>query len=312
MTLTAPAPIKTWFGVGGGADLFAEPTTERELSALLAEHPDARILGDGANLLVDDAGVAELVVRLRGELAAWQIDERSGVVRVGAGASLPKLIHATVREGLAGLHTLGGVPATVGGAVVMNAGGRFGEIAEVVETVRALKRDGTPVELRRDEIGFDYRTSGLNGLVVTGVDLRLTPEQSTDDLRGTLKEIMAHKKASQPLAAPSCGCVFRNPSLPRDMEGFGVAGDRVSAGLLIDRAGGKGLTPASGAVRVSEVHANFFETGPDATARDIIELIDRVRELVARAFGVKLETELVIWRRTAAHAGDARSARTRP
>ncbi len=125
-TPIAPAPIPTWFGVGGGAERFARPQTAAQLARLLRDNPGMRILGDGANLLVDDDGVPELVVSLKqGEFAAvdWSAD---GLVRAGAGADLPRLVTESVRRGLRGLEGLGGVPASVGGAAIMNAGGAFG------------------------------------------------------------------------------------------------------------------------------------------------------------------------------------------
>lgn len=294
---TISSPIETWFGVGGGAERYFEPQSEAQLLEAVRADSNLRVLGDGANLLVDDRGVTELVVRLRGEAASWTIDEQTGIVRVGAGANLPKLILATVRAGLSGLETLGGVPATVGGAIAMNAGGRYGEIASVVGRVRAVSRDGQIRELEPSDLSFGYREARLDGAIVSSVELRLQPGCDPSAVRQALKNIMADKKASQPLAASSCGCVFRNPTLVSDLPELGLAGDRISAGMLIDQAGGKGMSSQAGGVRVSEVHANFFETAPQATASEVIELIARVQELVAARFGVELKPELVLWRR---------------
>lgn len=147
--------------------------------------------------------------------------------------------------------------------------------------------------LEREDIAFGYRTSGLEGLIVTAAELALRPGDP-DAARAELKKIMRHKSDSQPLKAATCGCVFRNPTLADDLDGVGVAGDRVSAGLLIDRAGGKGL--AAGGCRVSQRHANFVETAADASTADVLRLIDRVRTLVRGRFGVGLQTELVVWR----------------
>ena len=286
-------PITTWFKIGGGADLYCRPRDAAHMSRLLQQHPDVRVLGDGANLLIDDDGAPGLVVELaEPEWTRVEIDAKTGLVRVGAGAKLPQLIHAACRAGLGGLEVLGGIPATVGGALVMNAGGAFGQIADVVARVRGLTREGTPVELTRDQIAFGYRTSGLESLVLTGADLALTPSDPSA-LRKRLLEIMDYKKNSQPMSANSAGCCFKNPTLTATLEGVGEAGKRVSAGMLIDRAGLKGL--CVGRAHVSQVHANFLVTDPGATAANVISLIGEVVRRVRDRFGVTLTREVVVW-----------------
>lgn len=288
------APIPTWFGVGGAADALARPAGAEELRALLARYAPVRILGDGANLLVDDDGVDGLVVSLRNLRAVERPDPSDpGLLRVGAGANLPRLILDTVREGLSGLETLGGIPATLGGALVMNAGGAFGEIAPVVERVHAMTRGGRDVTLNQDDIAFGYRRSGLDDLIILGADLRLTPVDDAAALRERLKEVMAYKKRSQPMGNRCAGCVFKNPTLPD--------GSRVSAGMLIDRAGCKGLR--RGGALISNVHANFVvvDPSPDAAcARDVLELMREARRRVFEREGVLLEPEIKVWRRTGA------------
>jgi UDP-N-acetylmuramate dehydrogenase len=272
----------------------------------LEADPGLHVLGDGANLLVDDRGVEELVIALnRGELGATRIDRSTGTVHAGAGADLPRLVVETVRSGLGGLENLGGIPATVGGAVIMNAGGTFGQIADCVERVHALSRDGHEVVLARSQIGFSYRHSGLNGLVLTSVEFALSPGDPAA-LRARLLEIMRYKKDSQPMSARSAGCVFKNPTLLSDLrvppssvatgrpDAF-AAGQRVSAGMLIDRSGCKGL--GVGGASVSERHANFIVTAPGARARDVIDLMRMVASRVFDAFGVRLEPEVIIWSR---------------
>lgn len=295
LVIERDAPIPTWFKVGGRADRFATPNTDPELAACLELDPELVVLGDGANLLVADEGVGRLVVRLGEGFRETDINDHTGVVTAGAGADLSKLIHATVRAGLTGLETIIGVPATVGGAAIMNAGGAHGQIADAVARVHAIDRAGNAVTLKRSEIEFGYRRSGLNDFVITSVEFQLTPGDS-DAARAKLLDIMQQKKRSQPLRSSTCGCAFKNPTLEHDLPGIGSAGDRVGAGLLIDRAGGKGT--AIGACRVSDVHANFIETGDGATATDILQLIDAMRALVLDRFGVTLETEVVVWSRS--------------
>ncbi len=281
------APIRTWYSVGGRAERMARPESVEECAALLKEYARAevRILGDGANLNVDDDGVGDL------DISTENLDhvERlpGDALRVGAGVNLPRLVVDCVRDGLAGLEGLGGVPASVGGAAVMNAGGAFGEFAQVVRGVTGLTRAGEVVRLRRDEIDFSYRHSGLEELMVVEVDLALTAGDA-GALRARLKDVMAKKKASQPMAERSAGCAFKNPE---------VGGKRVSAGMLIDRAGCKGMRV--GGAEVSPVHANFIVAHEGARARDVIELFAQVAQRVLERERIALEREVVIWSRHA-------------
>ena len=296
------AQLPTWFGIGGGADAFAIPASPAAVGHLLADHHDVRILGDGANLLVDDDGVGGLVLSLSSPaFSHLHIDPRTGHVVAGAGVKLPKLINQTVKQGLAGLETLGGIPATLGGALVMNAGGKFGQIADSVLRVHALDHTGRQVTLERKQIDFDYRHSGLSHLVITHAELQLTPADPESLTRRHL-EIMEYKKGSQPLAASSAGCAFKNPTLAIDLANsagpIGRKGQRVSAGMLIDRAGIKGLR--IGGASVSPVHGNFIVTDKDAKARHVIDLMDEISHRVLDTFGVQLLPEVVIWKRARA------------
>ena len=282
------AAIHTWFGVGGGADALIRPVGASEIRAAMREFDGAtvRVLGDGANLLVDDGGVDGLVIATeRMTDIRWPAEPLGRLVYADAGASLQRLVVESVRRGLAGLEGLGGVPASLGGAVRMNAGGAFGQMSDVVERVFALTRRGEPVELTREQIDFDYRESGLQSLIITGAELRLSPDDPAR-LRDRLKEVMSAKKASQPLGADSAGCAFRNPT---------VEGMRVSAGRLIDEAGCKGMR--IGRAIVSDVHANFIVAEAGARARDVLSLMKRVVDRVHDHCGVALVREVVVWKR---------------
>lgn len=294
-TIENDVPISTWFRIGGRADRFARPTSAVQLKECIKIDPALRVLGDGANLLVDDGGVSELVVELSAPaLRAVTFDDKTGVVRAGAGAKLPQLINETVRRGLSGLHVLGGIPATVGGALVMNAGGTFGQIADCVVKVHAIDRQGRDITLERAKIPFAYRRSGLSELIITGAEFQLTPGDRAT-LRTSHLEVMQYKKRTQPMAENSAGCAFKNPTLTTDISGLGKTGERLSAGMLIDRAGCKGL--CIGGAAVSERHGNFLVATPDAKARDVIALMELVTQRVRDSFGVTLEPEVVIWRR---------------
>jgi len=287
------APIETWFHIGGRAKRLARPRTEDELRACLAIDPDLVVVGEGANLLVLDGGVDALVVSLQTEgFRSIEIDRSLGRVVAGAGVSLPPLISRTVKEGLGGLEVLAGIPASVGGAAVMNAGGRYGCIADRVESVRVMTRSGEIETIGRDAIGFGYRRSGLDRVIVLGVTLALEPGDP-GELKDRLAECMRYKTGSQPMRDKSAGCAFKNPELARAIEGIGDAGERAPAGMLIDRAGCKGL--AVGGARVSDRHANFIVTEPGALAKDVAKLMDEVARRVEQTFGVVLEREVVVW-----------------
>jgi UDP-N-acetylmuramate dehydrogenase len=290
------AQIPTWFRVGGGADALAAPASSEQVVALIEQWRGGpiRVLGDGANLLVDDAGVDGLVLDLR---RLDDVDFAPGtagqtcIVRARAGANLPKLITESVRRGLAGLEGLAGIPASVGGAVMMNAGGAFGEIASSVVAVRGVDLQGRPVSLTRSEIPFAYRHSGLKNVVVTEVDfaLAVVPEDQRPALRERLKEVMAYKARTQPMADNSAGCFWKNPGDLHD------ATKRTSAGKLIDECGLKGAKV--GGAMVSPRHANFVVTEPGCTARDILELMGQVRRRVHASAGIWLTPEVVVWSR---------------
>ncbi|MFG0328215.1 MAG: UDP-N-acetylmuramate dehydrogenase [Phycisphaerales bacterium JB037] len=287
------APIRTWFRVGGGADRLARPADPAQLAALLQEDPDLRILGSGANLLIADSGVRELVVRLDAD--HWKhadINPADATVTARAGTDLARLILDTARAGLAGLEGLGGVPASLGGAIRMNAGGRFGEISQHLTRVRILTRDGTIEDRKPADCRFAYRHTALQHAIILEADFQLTPDDPAA-IRARLKDVMAAKKHSQPMGESSAGCCFKNPRLSSDLEDIAPAGTRVSAGLLIDRAGCKGLSV--GGATVSTLHANFLTTSRNASAADLLALMRLVQSRVHDAFGITLEREVVVW-----------------
>lgn len=304
------APIPTWFGVGGGADALARPANTDELLSLVREHvgKPLRVLGDGANLLVDDAGVDGLVLSLEKLNHSEKVNDGSkdgaALLRVGAGANLPRLIVDSVRQGLGGLEGLAGVPATLGGAIAMNAGGAFGQIADVIERVRVLSFTGEDRWLNRRDIAFGYRTSGLAGSIVVEAEIRLARIEgaASDALRARLKDVMAKKKASQPMSERSAGCFWKNPLAPATWSGHrSPDGTRIGAGWLVDQTGLKGLRV--GGASVSDVHANFVVTDhnadgtPRCTAGDVLALMRQVRGRVQQRWSITLEPEVVIWRR---------------
>jgi UDP-N-acetylmuramate dehydrogenase len=277
------APMTT-FRVGGPAQYFAQPSDSETLGALLRRAADediaVRLLGHGTNLLVADSGVNGLVLRLHKQGYGHCV--RNGTsLRVGAGHSLPGLVKSSVYDGLSGLECLQGVPGTVGAALRMNAGGKYGEICGSVTRARGFERDGTPFEFSREECGFTYRNSGLSGRIVTECELALS-EGDPEAGKRELARILEEKCKSQPVSARSAGCVFKN------LKHLNLA-----AGKLIDELGFKG-TRIGGAV-VSNLHANFLVCEGKACASDIAELIRVIRERVIKERGVSLELEVEVW-----------------
>jgi len=287
------APIETWFHIGGRADRLARPESAEELARCLELDERLLVLGEGANLLVDDEGVKNLVVSLQTDgFRAIDLDDTTGIVRVGAGAALPRVIAQTVNAGLGGLQTLAGIPATIGGAAVMNAGGAFGSFADHVLQVEAMDRLGRMHTIARREIDYAYRQSLMNHLLITAVVFQLD-QADPEELKSERAKCMQYKAKTQPMSERSAGCVFKNPTLAEPIEGVGEHGQRISAGMLIDRAGCKGLR--AGGAGVSHMHANFITTTPDANASSVIDLIEQVQSRVLERFGVALQRELVIW-----------------
>lgn len=292
--LDAPLAKHTWYGIGGHADALVHPRSEEALCTLLRRcartSTPVRVLGDGANLLVDDRGIDGVVLRLDApcftglELNA---DGAVGMARVGGGRDLAKTIHETTRASLGGLEPLIGVPASVGGAIRMNAGGKYGEIGDVVHSVGLVTWEGERRTYLREAIRSSYRHTDLPPGVVTWAILALRPADPVA-LQQRKKEISAYKASVQPLAAHSAGCMFRNPVDP-------ATGERVSAGLLIDRAGLKGTR--IGGASVSDRHGNFIVVEPGARAADVMELAAKVADETFARTGIRLEREVVFWRR---------------
>jgi UDP-N-acetylmuramate dehydrogenase len=273
----------TTMRIGGPATVL-HLEDRRDLPELLAlPH---RWLGKGANLLVGDAGVDELVVRLGTEFDRCEIlGTEAGKTRVAVGAAhdLAKLIAATVKAGLAGPEGLAGVPATVGGALRMNAGTSTCWTLDWVTRVEVvLPGKDTPRWIERAEMAAAYRVCGLPaGVLFLGCELGLAagdPEQ----LKATATRLKQAKAATQPLALPSAGCVFKNPA------------PTMPAGKLIDELGLKGAR--SGGAEVSTVHANFI-VNPErtATAADVADLVRRIRRAAWSERGIDLHMEVETW-----------------
>lgn len=296
--------------VGGAAEWLLEPATPEELRAAIAAAREAghvpRILGGGANLIVDDGVLPGVVITtdrmkrlfrplagVANGLAESELPASERVPRpreeglelvAWSGVTLLALLRGAQKLGWSGLAGLAGVPGQVGGGIAMNAGGKYGEMWDVVERLLVVDEQGRFVELARAECKPSYRNANLGGLVVASALLKFG--LSTVEAVGeACREYLAQKNKVQPVTEWSAGCVWKNP----DKE---TSAGR-SAGMLVEQAGMKGKT--RGDAIVSPKHGNFVVNRGQATARDVLALIGEVEDAVAQKFGLALEREVKVW-----------------
>ena len=276
-----PLAMHTWFQLGGPAEFFAEPRTEEELCALLKrcrdENVPTRTLGFGSNIIVSDAGVPGMVFRLTAGCFS-DIQVEKNVVVAGGGAKLGRVVTGSVHAGLAGLENLIGIPGTVGGAIVENAGTNSGPVNQWVKKIRRVDDSGQIIEMSGKEISFASEGTGLQEMVLLDATFELD-ENDPLELSKRLQKLWIVRKTSFP-AGQCSGFIFKNP---RGM----------SAGELIESAGLKG-TRIGGAV-VSDRNANFIIAEPECTSSDILRLIDLVRDQVLDRTETELELNVQIW-----------------
>lgn len=275
----------TSFRIGGVADALFIPASVESLQALLRIALRSGIplfpLGNGSNLLVKDKGIRGIVILLGQAFRLLQVETggEEAIWRVGAGVRLARLVHQAREAGLTGLEFAVGIPASVGGALKMNAGTPHGTFGDVVLSATVLESNGEKRKLTLPEMGLAYRTSSLPaGCIVIEVQLRLR----RGDRHLIYQQIAAldqRRRETQPLAFPSAGCIFRNPFPWR-------------AGQLIDGAGLKGFR--IGDAQVSTQHANFIVNLGQATAREVLALIDHIKNEVYRRYRLTLEEEVQI------------------
>ncbi|MBN2511909.1 MAG: UDP-N-acetylmuramate dehydrogenase [Sedimentisphaerales bacterium] len=272
----------TWYRLGGKADWLVSPTTIEQLQTVLKRcHENnlpVHILGNGSNLLISDEGVRGVVIRPCGDgFNQYRFDGMN--LAAGGAADLQRVLQDAVKRGLGGLEALAGIPGTIGGAVKMNAGGRFGDIGTCVQSVLAMDLHGNVFEKIKPELVFDYRHVNITARVILEARMELS-EGDPEELLKTVKEVWIYKKNTQPLDMRNAGCVFKNP---RGM----------SAGALIDRAGLKG--EKIGGALVSSKHANFITTEKGCTSADVKALIEKIRNVVRDQYDVDLELEIEVW-----------------
>ena len=281
-----PMRLHTTFRIGGPAEIWVQPASVEELRELvaLAREGDlpVTLVGGGANLLVRDEGIPGLVVNLS-DRGFQEVEARGEEIAAGAALPLERLVRRAQELGLRGVEFLAGVPGRVGGAVRMNAGthddeGKIHSFSDVIRSVTVMDFEGQVKVLRREEIPFAYRHSGLSDSIVLEAALALAPGDPAAIAR-RVQRLWDFKKRTQDWSAPSVGCIFKNPP-------------GKSAGQLVDQAGFKGRR--IGGARVSPVHANFILNVSDARAADVLALVEEIRAGVRRKFEVELETEVQI------------------
>ncbi|MDR6124274.1 UDP-N-acetylmuramate dehydrogenase [Bacillus sp. SLBN-46] len=273
----------TTMKIGGPADLFIEPSSVENLKKVMSvinKHGlNWRAIGRGSNLLVSDKGIEGVVIKLSSGLDHLEIDGTT--ITVGGGHSLVSLATLISKKGLAGLEFASGIPGSVGGAVYMNAGAHGSDISKILTKAHVLFENGSMEWLSNEEMKFSYRTSVLQnkrpGIVVEAVFDLAAGDRAA--IVAQMQKNKDYRKETQPWNFPCAGSIFRNP-LPN------------YAGKLIETAGLKGFS--MGGAKISEMHGNFIVNAGNATAADVLALIQHIKDTIFNLYGVKIETEVEI------------------
>ena len=269
----------TSFKIGGPCDEFAQVTSWEEIPKLIEYAKNKNIpytiMGNGSNLLVSDAGIRGLVIKVAKGFEKVDVDGTKMVCE--SGILLSKLSNIALKNNLSGLEFASGIPGTLGGAIYMNAGAYGGEMKDVVKKVTYYK-DGKVQETDNLEFGYRHSVFSNTDAIILSAELELE-EGYYDEIKGKMEELSKRRSDKQPLSQPSAGSTFKRP------EGY-------FAGKLIEDAGLKGYK--IGGAMVSEKHSGFVVNTGDATCKDVLELISHIQKTVFEKFGVKMETEVKI------------------
>ncbi|MBO4940948.1 MAG: UDP-N-acetylmuramate dehydrogenase [Clostridia bacterium] len=275
-----PMKNHTTFKIGGSADWFLMPQNKEQLTQIIAVIKEAKmpffVLGNGSNLLVGDKGIRGVVICLGKQMDNIEIFENECYVE--SGALLSKVANYVQRQGLSGLEFASGIPGSIGGAVFMNAGAYEHEIKEVIKSVEYMDKNGEIFTVSNGNCDFGYRTSlfSKNDYIVLGCTLTLKADNPCE-IRKRMDDYTSRRTSKQPLEKPSAGSVFKRP------VGY-------FAGALIEQSGLKGY--GIGGAQVSQKHAGFIINTGNATAKDVLDLIEYIQKVVLENFGVTLETEV--------------------
>lgn len=272
--------MHTTFRIGGSADYFTVPVTKEEVKAVVGICKEMQtpyyVLGNGSNLLVSDEGYRGVIIQLYKEMSGIEVD--GTIIRAQAGASLAKIANAALEAELTGFEFAAGIPGTIGGACVMNAGAYGGEMKDVLVEVTVLTQDGEILTLAKSELELGYRTSVIakKDYIVLEAVIGLKSGIAAE-IKAIMDDLREKRVSKQPLEYPSAGSTFKRP------EGY-------FAGKLIQDAGLRGFKV--GGAQVSEKHCGFVINAGDATAKDVDELMKQVSAKVEEQFGVTLEPEV--------------------
>lgn len=277
ISLNEPLARFTTFRIGGEADYLSEPVDANDLLSLI-KYCDSKsmpyyVMGNGSNILISDEGIRGMVINL--ESGFNYLKNENGTIVTGAGAKLAKFVDFCIQNNYAGVEMLAGIPATVGGALIMNAGCYGGETSTYVTGVKVIRNENI-VELDKASCGFRYRGSDLWNSVIIEASFRL-PDGNKEELMAIRKKWLLSRNESQPVEIPNAGCIFKNP------EGNHAA-------KLIEECGLKGTKV--GGVMVSPKHSNFIVNVENGKASDVIELIRKIRKTVKDKTGIELNLEV--------------------
>lgn len=274
-----PLGRHTTFRVGGPADFYLMPEAGQLFAVMgILERHDTpfMVIGNGSNLLVSDSGIRGAVIEIGNRMAEISVDGET--VRAQAGALLSQAAQAAYKNGLSGLEFAAGIPGSVGGAMVMNAGAYGGEMKDVVTSVKVLARDGSVIELSNEEMEFDYRKSCVVSKEYLVLEAAFAlKRQEKEQIKNQMELFKERRLSKQPLEFPSAGSTFKRP------PGY-------FAGKLIMDAGLSGY--AVGGAKVSEKHCGFVVNAGGASAADVLAVIRHVQKTVKERFGVELQTEV--------------------
>jgi UDP-N-acetylmuramate dehydrogenase len=288
ISLNEPLNRFTTFRIGGEADYLVEPADADDLLNIIkycnSKSMPFYVMGNGSNILISDDGIRGVVINL--ETGFNYMRNEDGVIVTGAGAKLAKFVDFCIQNNLAGVEMIAGIPATVGGALIMNAGCYGGETSTYVTEVTVIRSEKI-LNLSKEECGFIYRSSNLKDTVIMQAKFKL-PLGDKDELLKLRKEFMLKRNESQPVEIPNAGCIFKNPK-------------GTHAAVLIEECGLKGL--AVGGAMVSTKHANFIVNNGNATANDVLELVRKIQKTVKdrKNIELNLEVKLVGFEKELAH-----------
>ena len=277
ISLSEPLSKYTSFRIGGPADYYLEPADKADVVAIVTYLQQQRvphlIIGKGSNMLVSDEGVRGAVINV--EAGLNNISVSGNVVTVEAGLSIARFVDFCIHHSLQGVEMLPGIPGTIGGAVVMNAGAYGGEISDHLLTVEVL-RNGNVTTVSKQDSGFSYRHSNFQGDIILGATFQLAPGDKQEIMKNR-RELLIRRNRAQPVNFPNSGSMFKNPK-----GGF--------AAKLIEEAGLKGKR--IGNAQISDKHANFIVNHGNATAEEVLSLIELAKSAVAKKFKIELELEV--------------------